>query len=148
MEGMWTTAGPRAVLVVDANVAVKFVTEEPGSEAAYEVAIGPEPLIAPDWLLVEAASVMWKKVKRSNLLEIHAEENLAVLPEFFARLFPVIELLADALQLSFRTRHPVYDCLYLALAIREQADLVTADRKFYQAIQDWGNYDRARLLEW
>lgn len=146
MAGMSTTAGPRAVLVVDASVAVKFVTEEPGSQAAYGVVVGPEPLIAPDWLLIEAASVMWKKVKRSNLLEIHAEENLASLPEFFAKLFPSVELLKDALDLSFRIRHPVYDCLYLALATREEAGLVTADREFYQAICDWGQYEGALLL--
>jgi len=136
------------MLVVDASVAVKFVTEEPGSEAAYQIVISPEPLIAPDWLLVEVASAMWNKVKRSLLLEVHAQDNLDDLPEFFARLYPATELLKEAFRLSFRLRHPVYDCLYLALAIREKAALITADRDFHRAITRFGEYEGARLLEW
>ena len=136
------------MLVVDASVAVKFVTQEPGSDEAYKIIVGSEPLIAPDWLLVEAASAMWDKVRRSVLLEIHAERNLGLLPDFFARLFPAAELLQHAYRTAFRLRHPIYDCLYLALAEREKAELVTADVKFFKAIERDGRYGGARLLEW
>lgn len=70
------------MLVVDASVAVKFITAEAGSDAAHEIIVSADVLIAPDWLLVEVASAMWKKVKRSQLLKIHAEDNMASLPEF------------------------------------------------------------------
>lgn len=39
-------AGQIAMLVVDASVAVKFVTEEPGSEAAYQIVVGRARLAA------------------------------------------------------------------------------------------------------
>ena len=136
------------MLVVDASVAVKFVTEEPGSDAAYGIVVGTEALLAPDWLLAEVASAMWSKVKRSVLLRIHAERNLAHVPDFFARLFPASELLPEAFRLSFELKHPVYDCLYLALAIRERAGLVTADQDFFRAIDRFGRYEGAHLLEW
>lgn len=139
--------GPIQMLVVDASVAVKFITAEAGSDAAHEIIVSADVLIAPDWLLVEVASAMWKKIKRSQLLEIHAEDNLASLPEFFARLYPARELLDEAFRLSFRVRHPVYDCLYLALAVREEAELITADLPFYDAVRRYG-FDGARLLTW
>lgn len=147
MAGGSTTAGRITLLVVDASVAIKFVTEEAGSDAAYQVVVGPEPLIAPDWLLVEAASALWKKVKFSRLLEIHARQALEDLPQFFARLHPASALLEDAFKLAFRLRHPVYDCLYLALAIRENARVITADRDFQAAAARVKHGDRVELLD-
>jgi predicted nucleic acid-binding protein len=121
-------------LVVDASVAVKFLVREPGNEEARRLLAIPDALIAPDWILLEAASAFWKKVKRSELLLVHAERHLADLPEFFETLYPASELIGDALSLSFRLRHAVYDCVYLALALREECRLVTADEEFSAAI--------------
>jgi predicted nucleic acid-binding protein len=121
-------------LVVDASVAVKFLVREADTDQARRFLSIPEPLIAPDWLLAEAANTFWKKVKRSELLIVHAERHLDDLPEFFETLYPTSELVREALRLSFRLRHAVYDCLYLALAIREECRLVTADVEFATAI--------------
>lgn len=134
-------------LVVDASVAVKFVLRETGTEAARHLLAIPDPLIAPDWLLAEAASAMWKKVKRSELLAVHAERNLELLPEFFERLHPSRSLVTDAFAWSLRLRHPVYDCVYLALALREDCRIVTADEKFYGALVKGGIEDQASLLQ-
>lgn len=134
-------------LVVDASVAVKFVVREIGSEAAQQLLSIPEPLIAPDWLLAEAASAMWKKVKRSELLFVHAERNLDLLPSFFERLHPSGSLVAEAFRWSVNLRHPVYDCVYLALALREECSVVTADEKFHDALVRGGLEDQARLLQ-
>lgn len=133
-------------LVVDASVAVKWVVRENGNEAARALFDIPDPLIAPDWLLIEAASTFWKKVKRSELLELHAADHLRNMPEYFSRLFPSLPLIDAALTLSFRLRHPVYDCLYLALAQRQSCRLVTADEKFLSAARAGGFDDTVRLL--
>jgi predicted nucleic acid-binding protein len=134
-------------LVIDASIAVKFVVREIGSDAARRLIEIPDPLVAPDWLLVEAASAMWRKVKRSELLLIHAERNLDELPAFFEKLYPSRDLVADALHWAFRLRHPVYDCLYLALALREQCQLFTADEKFHRALVRGGFEERSSLLQ-
>ncbi len=135
-------------LVVDASVAVKWLVREPGNDAARALFDLPDPLIAPDWLLVEAASTFWRKVKRSELLEIHAERHMDDLPEFFSELFESSELAKDALRIGFRLRHSVYDCLYLALAEREDCQLVTADAEFFAAIKRGRLEHRAILLEY
>jgi predicted nucleic acid-binding protein len=129
-------------LVVDASVAVKFLVVEPGNDTARRLLTIPDPLIAPDWILVEAASAFWKKVRRSELLIIHAERHLADLPDFFETLYPASELIEEALSLSFRLRHAVDDCVYLALALRKDCPLVTADEEFAAAVVQAGFGDR------
>jgi predicted nucleic acid-binding protein len=129
-------------LVVDASVAVKFLVREADNDKARRLLAIPDPLIAPDWLLVEAANTFWKKVKRSELLIIHAERHMSDLPAFFETLYPSADMIGAALALSFRLRHPVYDCLYLALAIQEDCRLVTADEEFAAAIVRAGLSER------
>jgi predicted nucleic acid-binding protein len=45
---------------------------------------------------------------------------------------PVADLYEDALRLAIDLDHPIYDCFYVALAMRNQAPLVTADRKLME----------------
>ncbi|WP_293877272.1 MULTISPECIES: type II toxin-antitoxin system VapC family toxin [unclassified Sphingomonas] len=116
--------------VVDASVAIKLSVEELGSAAALEL-VRTEPfLVAHDLILTEAANAYWSMVRTSRLLMVHAEDNLENLPRYFSRLYPTGGLIQDALRIAFLLRHPVYDCVYLALAVRLQCRLITADRKF------------------
>lgn len=133
-------------LVIDASVAIKWVVRETLTAEARQLLSVPDPLIAPDWLLLEVASAFWRKVKASELLVVHAEQHLENMPSFFSQLFPSRALLADALKLSFRLRHPVYDCLYLALAQREDVRLVTADEQFAKKAIAAGNGSLVELL--
>jgi predicted nucleic acid-binding protein len=48
---------------------------------------------------------------------------------------PVERLLPDAFRIACEVGHPVYDAVFLALAERRQAHLVTADAKFYRKIK-------------
>ncbi len=49
---------------------------------------------------------------------------------------PTGELLDPALGLARQYDHPVYDCCYLALAVRTDSMLVTADERFLRRFQD------------
>jgi predicted nucleic acid-binding protein len=61
-----------------------------------------------------------------------------------------IELFAEdadlhrALNLSLELNHPLQDCIYLALAERLDAPLITADEKFASTAQS--RYSRVRTL--
>ena len=52
-------------VIVDASVALKWVIEEDGSEAAGALLL-EEPLAAPDLLIVECANVLWAKARRGH----------------------------------------------------------------------------------
>jgi predicted nucleic acid-binding protein len=134
-------------VVVDASVAVKWLVAEEGTTAARSLFDRPDPLIAPDWLVMEAASTFWKKVQRSELLVVHAERHLRELPEYFSRLYPSAPLVADAFKWAERLRHSPYDCLYLALAKREGCKVVTADARFAARMAAAGLDDSFEFLE-
>jgi predicted nucleic acid-binding protein len=53
-------------IIIDASVALKWVIEEDGSEAAGALLLG-EPLAAPDLLMVECVNVLWAKARRGVL---------------------------------------------------------------------------------
>jgi predicted nucleic acid-binding protein len=134
------------MLVIDASVAVKFVTEEPGSDAAYEIVAGSEALIAPDWVLAECANAIGKKVLGNQLSRDSGEASFVGLPRFFTRLFETAGLIEAGFQLALDIDHAFYDCLYLALAIREGAPVVTADEGLVKAARRAGLDQHVRLL--
>lgn len=116
--------------VVDASVAVKWFVDEPGHGEALALLASDDILIAPDFALVEIASVLARKVVRGEIGEEQAMLGIDAAAASFDRLPPATPLLGRAARLSFDLRHAVYDCLYLALAQSEGATLVTADDRF------------------
>lgn len=114
-------------LVIDASVAVKWYVEEAGSAEA--TTLVTERLFAPDLLLVEAGNVFWRKVRQGAMQVAQATEALRVLPSAFEQVLPAAELADRALALAVFLDHPVYDCIYLALAERLGAPLVTDDAR-------------------
>ncbi len=129
--------------VIDASVALKWVLDEPGRAAADTLL--DDELIAPDLWLVEAANALWKRAGRGD---ISVQEAGAMLAEL--RNAPVSSVVVDlsaAMDLALELKHPVYDCLYLAAAIREDSHVVTADRRFYAVTRGAPDLaDRVRLL--
>ncbi len=120
-------------LVVDASVALKWVLDEPGQEAAD--ALLQEELIAPALWLVEAANALWRRVQRREISGEEAQERLAELFNAPVTTTSIEDDLPAAADLANRLGHPVYDCLYLALALRENTHVVTADARFHAAVE-------------
>ncbi len=136
------------MLVIDASVAVKFVAREPGTDEANALVSSSEALIAPDWMLVEVIEALRKKVKANALIEADAKAGIDVLKQLFERFDPAAELLSEMQSLAFQLKHAAYDCLYLALAMREGVQMITADRKFWNAAKRVELGQHVQLLEW
>jgi predicted nucleic acid-binding protein len=131
-------------IVVDASVALKWVLSEVGSDAAIALQSSSN-LIAPDIWLAEAANTLWRYVLRKEFQYSEAEARLMKL-----RNAPVTTVENDvqaALKIASQLSHPIYDCLYLALAVRQDTYVVTADRRFVAACaKDRSLKQRVRLL--
>jgi predicted nucleic acid-binding protein len=136
------------MLVIDASVAVKFVSNEGGRAEALSYGDEAARMIAPDWLRVEVAHTLWRKVSMELLSREQAEQAAQGLPDFFDHFHLASELLVASYQLAFELKHGIYDCLYLALAIREDCSVLTADRKFWNAAKRGGLGARIELLTW
>ena len=121
--------------VVDASVACKWFFAEDLSEAARHLAESGA-LLAPDLILVECANVAWRRVLAGSVPLAQAEAFLAALPRWFDTLAPSAELYDHAFRIAHDLRHPVYDCVYLGLAEREELPLVTADQAFVSRVRD------------
>ena len=124
-------------LVVDASVGLKLVLEEPDSHLA-EALVRIEPdLLAPDFWLNEAISVLWLQTRRKLLTPDEAREGLALLR---AQVEPTptadMHLHEVALDIGIATNHSTYDTMYLAFAIAMGARaVVTADGAFVRSMQ-------------
>ena len=116
-------------LVIDPNVGLKWFIEESRSSAARQILEKGASFIAPDIFIPEICNVVWKKVKNQ---EITAEQGQAIVtnvPMVLDYIVPSSELAKRAFDLAVQCNHPVYDCLYLALAERDSTTLVTDDAK-------------------
>lgn len=119
--------------MVDASVALKWVLDEPGSQAAAELLDG-RSLSAPPLLATEVANALWVAVRRGQLTGAEAEDALdLILRAPFQPPPSGLALPRRALELAQLLDHPVYDCTYLALAIALERPVVTADRRFAAA---------------
>jgi predicted nucleic acid-binding protein len=134
-------------LVIDASVAVKWLVAEPGHESAAALLLNFPTLVAPDFVAIEVANVLWKKVGRSEIRADQAEKALASLPQFFENLFPTNQFVNRALQISLELNHPIYDCLYLACAEKESARLITADARLVNKSANNSFAQRVVLME-
>lgn len=117
--------------VVDASVAVKWVIEEDDTRAA--LALLEHDILSPSIWIAECANALWAINKRGKLSAAVVEDRLDNLLQAPVRTVATRDFVATALRLSLEFGHPVYDCLYLAVAREERALLVTADRRLAQA---------------
>lgn len=98
--------------VLDASAAVRLILADPAAADLADRVGGAALVLAPELMLNELANTLWKLQRADRLNNLHPQE-----------------LLAEALALACHLNHPVYDCLYLALARREAASLISSDRR-------------------
>lgn len=120
--------------VIDASVAMKWVIPEVLSDKADRLRAGDDEILAPDLLLVEVANALWKKAMSREISPPEADRAFELVSESGIDLRPTVPLLTRAMEIARRLDHPVYDCVYLALADREQASFVTADRRLLRRV--------------
>lgn len=113
------------VLIVDANVAVKWVVEEVGSDAA--AALADRSLAAPSILMAECAHALLVKARRGEITTSEAYERITMLHAAPIELVPCEDFVDEAARLAMDISYSVNGCLYLALAARWKVPLITAD---------------------
>ncbi len=121
--------------VVDASVAVKWLVTEAYSEQAVRLLRGGITCIAPDLLFAEAGNALWAMCRRGDFNKDDYAEAMNVLKEApVAVPVSTSSLIGAAGRLALDLDHPVYDCVYLALALQEGYPVVTADKRFHDVV--------------
>ena len=132
--------------VIDASVVIKWYVPEGNYEAARAMRTAETALAAPDLLFAETANILWKVVRRGEMTASRATE---VIEEIAAAPFIAISnqsLAQDALDLSIATGITAYDASYVALAIRVDKILITADEKLVRKLAGTRSANHVRLL--
>jgi predicted nucleic acid-binding protein len=119
--------------VVDASVAIKWFLPESGNAGAENILtaflVGSVSLYAPDLLLIEAASALWRRsVVLKELAPSDAKAINRDLLTLTLNFQPSERLAASAFSLAIAHRHSAYDSVYCALAAEMDCEFVTADR--------------------
>lgn len=133
-------------VVVDASVAIKWFIPEDDSEFAIALAASKSHLLAPDFLLIECANTTWKKVQRQQVNYHQALVIIQALNKLPLTFSGAYNLLDAAYELAVEIKQSVYDCLYLALAIANDSYVVTADKRFYNAVSKSSFRNYVQLL--
>jgi predicted nucleic acid-binding protein len=126
--------------ILDASVAFKWVVSEGEGlrEEALELldryAKGRVRFVVPDLFWAEIGNILWKAVRQRRLSLRLAEEAIV---DLRGHGFPTVgchELLSEALVMADAFDRSVYDCLYIALAVKTKAHFVTADERLANAV--------------
>ena len=124
-------------MIVDANIVVHWFAVTEFSPAVVHFR-DRNDLAAPAIILVEAANVLYKNSRRGTIDPRHCGRSVRLLEYLLVDLVPDGHLLPLAIDLALAHTHPVYDCLYLALALDRREPLATADRRLAGLAQSLG----------
>ena len=123
-----------SVFVVDASVVIKWFVPEVHSEAAGRLLKTADHYLAPDLLFPEVGNAIWKKVRRDELTSRQARELAADISTIAVETVSARSLFEDACGVAIATGLTVYDAMCLALAVRLDTKLITADDRLVRTV--------------
>lgn len=124
------------MIVVDASVAVKWFLNEKYSEAANHVLRVEHKLVGPYLVQYEVAGA-FVRAARHNVIDVddaaHFRDRwLHAISTNVVQLEHAHRDIVRGSELAQQLKHPLADCIYLSMAERRGASLVTADEVFYK----------------
>jgi predicted nucleic acid-binding protein len=132
----YTIAG--GPVVVDASMAYPWFTNDPDPKGATRLLETESMLLAPDLMAVEVTNAWWKKLRRGEMAVADIEQAVTRLMALEIVWVAAATLLRPATRLAAELGHPVYDCVYLALAASHSATLATADDRLRKGAERVG----------
>ncbi|MEO6588084.1 MAG: type II toxin-antitoxin system VapC family toxin [Pyrinomonadaceae bacterium] len=122
--------------VVDASVAVKWYIPEIFEREANRVQTSGEILHAPELILPEFSNIIWKKVRFGEITEKEGNKIVDAFAQRNLHFHSHKTLIKSAFTGAVMTNRTVYDWTYLSLAIALSCEFITADEKFYKALEN------------
>lgn len=122
-------------LVVDASVAVKWFVPETNKSEALKLLDGTRELHAPDLIIPELGNIIWRKHRQRHFSSAVARQIVADFQTFTIKVHSHTRPARAAYVGAELSGQTVYDWTYLALALSLSCQFVTADEKFYKALE-------------
>lgn len=126
-------------LTLDTSVAVKWFFDEPHAREALRLREmfqnGTYHPLAPDLIYPEFTNTVWKRVAKEGFNPNEGKTIVATFASLPFKIIPSLALLTVGYELSVRHKQSICDMLFLAVSLAFDADLVTADERFYKAVR-------------
>ena len=123
-----------SVFVVDASVVLKWFVPEIHSIAARRLLSGPHRYFSPDLLFPEVGNAIWKKVRRGELTGEDGQRLAVDISSVAVETVSTRGLMKDSHALAITTGLTVCDAMYLALAVRLNTEMITADDRLGRSV--------------
>lgn len=120
-------------MIIDASIGVKWLVPEEDSAAAIELLRHGE-LVVPTLFHAEVGNALWKKAQRKEIALSPLLPYLTGLPEL-VQTVTEIPIMPRAAEIAVELGHPIYDCIYLALAESADDTLLTVDQRFLRVVK-------------
>jgi len=126
------------IAVLDSSAAVEFILNRTGKESIESFLLTADSVIAPDIFISEISNVFWKYHKFESLRLDICEELIEKSIQLIDRFESSNELYRESFHLSCENNLTVYDSLYMVLARRNHASLLSIDKKLNEAAKSNG----------
>lgn len=126
------------MIVLDCSAAVEMVRETPCGLGFRGLVLDGETVIASELFHAEVRNVFWKYTRAGFLSVDAAQRYIAQALDLVDEFVPIEQNAAESFVESVRQNHSVYDMLYLTLARRNAATLLTVDKKLVALCEKMG----------
>ena len=121
--------------VVDASVTIKWYVPEVYEQEASRLQKSGDELHALELILPEFGNIVWKKVIRREITEKEGQKIVTEFSRLNLVYHPQRQIIKSAFTGAMMTSQTVYDWTYMALALSLGCQFVTADERFYKALE-------------
>jgi len=121
------------ITVLDTSAAIEIVLSRDPTNQLNKVVREADWVIAPTLFISEVTNVFWKYQKFANHPYANCEKSIEQAISLPDEYFNELDLYREAFKLGCTLDHPIYDVLYLVLARRHSATLLTMDKKLRAA---------------
>jgi predicted nucleic acid-binding protein len=124
------------ILVLDTSAAVDVLLNAGEFEKYKQELEIADAVIAPEIYISEISNVAWKYEKLAGFAHEEslqlAEDGINLVDTYI----PAADIWKESLREALNNDHPVYDCLYVVCARRNDGLLLTKDRKLRRICDD------------
>jgi predicted nucleic acid-binding protein len=128
-------------VVLDASVAAKWTFPdlvEPLTDRADDLLQqykrGKVDFVVPDLFWSEISNFLWKSVRYKKIPGARAQAALEAMIERRFHTASSRDLASEALSIAIRFDRTAHDCVYVALAVSLQTQLITADERLANSL--------------
>lgn len=125
-------------VVVDASAAAEIALSRESSEAFGKAVNDADVVLAPDIFPAEVTNVFWKYGRQANLPAETCQRGITYCLDLIDDYVTTRHLCREVLSQSIRLGHPAYDIFYLVAARRNDAVVLTRDRRMIEAAEALG----------